>query len=100
MRETNVTEDRRPAARRETAAFATASAALAALSGAAAELRLGDRRYRLTVESVFRLEEIDGGFVFFLRNAGALQRRVGALAAAAEPGVRLRGAAFAAGRDN
>ena len=53
--------------------------ALRALLGGAPEVEIGGRRFRLSQEKVFRLEEVDGGFVYYLRNAGALQRRLAEL---------------------
>ena len=52
---------------------------LRTLLGGAANLEIGGRRFRLSRESVFRLEEVDGSFVYFLRNAGAVERRLAEL---------------------
>jgi hypothetical protein len=49
------------------------------LMGGTAEIRIGDLRFRLSQERVFRLEEIHGGFVYYLRNTGALARRLAEL---------------------
>jgi hypothetical protein len=58
---------------------------LRALLGAKPEVEVRGRRYRLELEKVFRLEEVGGGFVYYLRNAGALERRLEALAGS-QPG--------------
>lgn len=59
--------------------------ALLAQLGASPELVIAGRRYRLELERVFRLEELDGPFIYYLRNAGALQRRLARLAADGDP---------------
>jgi hypothetical protein len=79
---------------------ATARAALAAMLGEGPELRIAGRRYRLTLESVFRLEEVDGRFVFFLRNAGALGRRLRALGSCAAREMEVVTRPPRRGRDN
>ena len=55
------------------------------LLGERLELAIGSRRFRLTQERAFRLEEVDGGFVFFMGSSAALERRLTVLA-----GGRLR----------
>lgn len=49
------------------------------LMGGTAEIRIGGIRFRLSQERVFRLEEIHGGFVYYLRNTGALAQRLAEL---------------------
>ena len=53
---------------------------LRALLGEASVVEIRGRRYRLSVEKVFRLDEVTGSFTYFLRDAGALQRRLRRLA--------------------
>ncbi len=55
---------------------AVAGLVLRALLGEVPEVEIGGRRYRLGLQKVFRLEEIDGSFAYYLRNAGALHRRL------------------------
>jgi hypothetical protein len=65
------------------------------LLGARLELTIGSRRFRLTQERAFRLEDVDGGFIFFMGSCAALERRLQALAGgnlervrASEPAAR------------
>ena len=53
---------------------------LRVLLGESPVLEIRGRRYRLEMDRVFRLEAVDGGFIFFMRTAGALQRRLTRLA--------------------
>lgn len=64
------------------------------LLGGRLELAIGTRRFRLTLERAFRLEEVDGGFVFFMGSAAALERRLTALAGGKLR--RIRASAFPA----
>jgi hypothetical protein len=54
--------------------------ALRAIVGGTPEIEIGGRRFRLSQEKVFRLEEVDGGFVYYLRSAGAVERRLAQIA--------------------
>lgn len=54
---------------------------LRALVGDSPEFPLGGRRYRLSQEKAFCLEELDGHFVYYIRNAGTLTRRLEQIAA-------------------
>ena len=73
--------------------------ALLVLMDGAAELEIGGYRYRLSLEKVFRLEECSGRFVWFLRNAGALRRRLLALGGGvpSQDAGRVRALAFRQG---
>ena len=61
---------------------------LRALLGEVPEVEIGGRRYRLGLQQVFRLEEIGGSFVYYLRTAGALHRRLTQLGAPATREIR------------
>ena len=50
------------------------------LLGERLEFAIGSRRFRLTQERAFRLEEVDGGFVFLMGSSAALERRLTVLA--------------------
>ena len=63
-----------------------ARAILRALLGGRPEIRIQGSRFRLSLETAFRLEEVDGEFVYYLRNAGAVGRRLDGLAGSAEIG--------------
>ena len=67
---------------------AVAHLVLRALLGKVPEVKIGGRRYRLGLQQVFRLEEIGGSFVYYLRNAGALHRRLTQLGAPATREIR------------
>ena len=62
---------------------------LRVLLGGVAELSVDGRRYRLTLEKAFRLEEVDGNFVFFMGSAGTVERRLRALAGGSLARVEL-----------
>ncbi len=64
---------------------------LRVLLGGVAELSVDGRRYRLTQEKAFRLEELDGNFVFFMGSAGTVERRLRALAGGSLGSVELTG---------
>ena len=77
-----------------------ARAVLAARLGERVLLMLDGRRYRLTVEMFFRLEEIDGDFVYFFRRADALEHRMLQLAAGTEPRIVAPTNGASRGQDN
>ena len=89
--------DRQPRTNR---ADDAARAVLAARLGEAVLLVLADRRYQLTVEMFFRLEEIDGDFVYFFRRADALERRMRQLALGSAPRVVAPPNGTGRGQDN
>jgi hypothetical protein len=55
--------------------------ALRALSGERVSLLLGRRRFTLTVDPVFRLEDGGDGFLYLCMGLSSLRQRLGALAA-------------------
>ena len=77
-----------------------ARAVLAARLGETVLLVLADRRYQLTVEMFFRLEESDGDFVYFFRRAAALERRMRQLAPGNAPRILSPADASGRGQDN
>jgi hypothetical protein len=58
--------------------------ALRALSGERVSLLLGRRRFTLTVDPVFRLEDGGDGFMYLCMGLSSLRQRLGALAAGGE----------------
>jgi len=60
------------------------------LLGSRLELTIGSRRFRLTQERAFRLEELDGEFVFLMGSCAALERRLRALAGGNLHGIRAQ----------
>ena len=77
-----------------------ARAVLAARLGETVHLMLESRRYQLTIEMFFRLEEIDGDFVYFFRRADALEQRMLQLAAGAAPRIVAPPNGAGRGQDN
>jgi hypothetical protein len=77
-----------------------ARAVLAARLGETVLLLLEGRRYQLTVEMFFRLEEIDGDFVYFFRRADALERRMLQLASGTTPRIVAPTNGSGRGQDN
>ncbi len=54
--------------------------ALRALAGERVPLLLGQRRYTLTVDPIFRIEDGGDGFLYLCMGLSSLQQRLGALA--------------------
>ena len=73
---------------------------LAARLGETVLLVLDRRRYQLTVEMFFRLEERDGEFVYFFRRADALERRMLELASGTAPRIVAPAIGTGRGQDN
>ena len=59
---------------------------LKALAGERVSLLLGRRRYTLTVDPVFRIEEGGDGFLYLCMGLASLRRRLSALADGGEGG--------------
>jgi len=83
-----------------TVADDAARAVLAARLGETVLLGLEDRRYQLTVEMFFRLEELEGAFVYFFRRADALEGRMRQLASGSPPRILAPATGTGLGRDN
>ena len=58
--------------------------ALKALAGERVPLLLGRRRYTLTVDPIFRIEDGGDGFLYLCMGLDSLRHRLGALAAGEE----------------
>jgi hypothetical protein len=58
--------------------------ALRALAGERVSLLLGRRRYTLTVDPIFRIEDGGDGFLYLCMGLSSLRQRLGVLAAGAE----------------
>jgi len=54
--------------------------ALRALAGERVPLLMGRRRYTLTVDPIFRIEDAGDGFLYLCMGISSLQQRLGALA--------------------
>ena len=54
--------------------------ALRALAGERVSLLMGRRRYTLTVDPIFRIEDAGDGFLYLCMGLSSLRQRLGALA--------------------
>ncbi len=59
--------------------------ALRALAGERVSLLMGRRRYTLTVDPIFRIEDAGDGFLYLCMGLASLQQRLGALAGGGAP---------------